>query len=61
MRLRVRTVLVFLLTIGLLAFFFRKADPAEVWAETRRADPALLLYPIIVTGLTYLVLAWRWQ
>jgi uncharacterized protein (TIRG00374 family) len=61
MRLRVRTVLVFLLTIGLLAFFFRKADPAEVWAETRRADPALLLYAVIVTGLTYAVRAWRWQ
>ena len=61
MRLRVRTVLIFLLTIGLLAFFFRKADPAEVWAETRRADPALLLYAVIVTGLTYAVRAWRWQ
>jgi uncharacterized protein (TIRG00374 family) len=61
MRLRVRTILIFLLTIGLLAFFFRKADPVEVWAETRRADPALLLDAVIVTGLTYAVRAWRWQ
>ena len=61
MRLRVRTVLILLLTIGLLAFFFRKAHPAEVWAETRRADPALLVYAVIVTGLTYVVRAWRWQ
>jgi uncharacterized protein (TIRG00374 family) len=61
MRPRARTVLIFLLTIGLLAFFFRKADPAEVWAETRRADPLLLLYAVIVTALTYGVRAWRWQ
>ena len=61
MRPRIRTVLIFLLTIGLLAFFFRKADPAKVWAETRRADPLLLVYAVIVTGLTYAVRAWRWQ
>jgi uncharacterized protein (TIRG00374 family) len=61
MRPRVRTILIFLLTVGLLAFFLRKADPAEVWAETRRADPALLLYGVIVTALTYVVRAWRWQ
>lgn len=61
MRPRARTVLIFLLTIGLLAFFFRKADPAEVWAETRRADPLLLLYAVVVTALTYGVRAWRWQ
>jgi uncharacterized protein (TIRG00374 family) len=61
MRSRVRTVLIFLLTVGLLAFFLRKANPADVWAETRRADPVLLLYAVIVTALTYLVRAWRWQ
>lgn len=61
MRPRVRTVLIFLLTIGLLAFFFRKADPAKVWAETRQADPVLLGYAVILTGLTYAVRAWRWQ
>lgn len=61
MRPRVRTVLIFLLTIGLLGFFFRKADPAAVWAETRRADGALLLYALVATGLTYAMRAWRWQ
>lgn len=61
MRPRVRTILIFLLTIGLLAFFFRKADPAKVWAETRRADPLLLVYAVILTGLTYAARAWRWQ
>jgi uncharacterized protein (TIRG00374 family) len=58
---RARTVLLFLLTIGLLVFFLRKADPGDVWAETRRAEPALLLYSVIVTALTYVVRAWRWQ
>jgi uncharacterized protein (TIRG00374 family) len=61
MRSRLRTIIIFMLTVGLLAFFLRKADPAEVWAETRRADPALLLYAVIVTGLTYMMRAWRWQ
>jgi glycosyltransferase 2 family protein len=61
MRPRVRTGLILLLTIGLLAFFFRKADPAGVWAETRRADPTLLFYAVVVTALTYAVRAWRWQ
>src|SRR5215208_2146873 len=61
MRPRVRTVLISLLTIALLVFFFRKADPAAVWAETRRADRLLLAYAVVVTGLTYAVRAWRWQ
>ena len=61
MRRHVRTVLIFLLTFGLLAFFFRHADPAGVWAETRGADPALLTYALVVTALTYIVRAWRWQ
>ncbi len=61
MRPRLRTVLIFLLTLGLLAFFFRKADPAAVWAETRRANPGLLALATIVTALTYTIRAWRWQ
>lgn len=61
MRLRPRTVVIFLLSFGLLAFFFRNADPAGVWAETRRADPVLLLAALAATGMTYIVRAWRWQ
>ena len=37
MRSQVRTVLIVAVTIALLAFFFRDANFAEVWAETRRA------------------------
>ena len=61
MRPRVRTILVFALTLGLLAFFFRNADMAGVWAETRRADARLLLAAIVATLATYLLRALRWQ
>lgn len=61
MRRPVRTVLIFLLTFGLLGYFFRNADLAGVWAQTRRADPGLLLAALAVTGLTYVLRAWRWQ
>jgi hypothetical protein len=46
MRPRVRTVLILLLTLGLLGFFFRNADMAGVWAETRRARPDLLVLAV---------------
>ena len=58
---RVRTVLILLLTIGLLWFFLRNADMAQVWAEMRRARPLLLLAAVIVTGATYVLRALRWQ
>jgi uncharacterized membrane protein YbhN (UPF0104 family) len=61
MRPAVRTVLIFLLTIGLLAFAFRHTDFAGVWSETRRADRGLLGLAVVVTGLTYGMRAWRWQ
>ena len=61
MRRHIRTVVIVLLTVGLLAFFFRNADPAAVWAETRRADPLLLIVATVVTALTYAIRAVRWQ
>lgn len=61
MRRHVRTVVILLLTVGLLAFFFRKANPAAVWAETRRADPLLIVLATAVTALTYAIRALRWQ
>jgi glycosyltransferase 2 family protein len=61
MRRQVRTFVIALLTLGLLAFFFRKADPAAVWAETERADPILLVVATILTALTYGIRALRWQ
>jgi uncharacterized protein (TIRG00374 family) len=61
MRSRVRTVLVGLLTFGLLAFFLRNADVGGVWAETRRARPDLLALAFVVTAATYILRALRWQ
>lgn len=61
MRARIRAVLILVFTLALLAFFFRDANFAEVWAETRRADPWLLALAVSVTGLTYVIRAWRWQ
>jgi uncharacterized membrane protein YbhN (UPF0104 family) len=59
MRRPVRTVLIFLLTLGLLGFFFRNANVAGVWAQTRHANPRLLAGAVAVTLLTYLLRAWR--
>jgi len=61
MRPRVRTALILLVTVGLLAFFLRDADMAGVWAETRRADARLLVLALLVTFGTYAIRAWRWQ
>src|SRR5688500_2030025 len=61
MRPRVRTVLIFLLTLGLLAFSFKGTNLAGVWAETRQANRVMLAAGLIVTALTYVVRAWRWQ
>ena len=58
---RVRTVLILLLTLGLLAYFLRNANWRAVWAETRRADSMLLLAAVLVTGATYALRALRWQ
>ena len=61
MRSRIRTILIVAITVGLLAFFFRDANFADIWAETRRADPWLLAAAVVITGLTYALRAWRWQ
>ncbi len=61
MRPRVRTALILLVTVGLLAFFLRGADMAGVWMETRRADARLLMLALIATFATYAIRAWRWQ
>jgi uncharacterized protein (TIRG00374 family) len=61
MRPRARTVVIFLLTLALLGYFLRDADPRAMWAETRRADLTLLLGALAATALTYVLRAWRWQ
>src|SRR5215471_16607741 len=61
MRSRLRAVLVLVLTIGLLAFFFKDVKLGDVWAATRGADARLLVVSVFVTMMTYALRALRWQ
>jgi uncharacterized protein (TIRG00374 family) len=58
---RVRNALIFLLTLGLLGVFLRSVNLADVWGETRRANPWPLLLAVAAMGVTYAVRALRWQ
>jgi len=61
MQSRLRAALVVILTAGLLAFFLRSANWADVWTETSNARGTLLLLAVGATVTTYLVRALRWQ
>jgi glycosyltransferase 2 family protein len=58
---RLRAALVLILTVGLLAFFFKGVDPGAVWAEARHANRLLLATAILVVLVTYGLRAFRWQ
>jgi len=57
----VRTVVVLLLAAALLALFLRNTDFRVVGAEMARARPDLVVLAVVVTGLTYVLRALRWQ
>src|ERR1043166_2400027 len=61
MRSPVRAVLVFALTLGLLAYFLKDVNGAELWSAIRQADARLLLLGVCVTLTTYALRAFRWQ
>jgi glycosyltransferase 2 family protein len=61
MRRRVRSLVILLLTLGLLAFTLRNADLRGVWTEVTRAQPLPLLVALAATLLTYALRALRWQ
>lgn len=56
-----RTIVISLLTAGLLALFLRNIDFADAWAATRSAHPAWILAAIGASLVTYLIRSWRWQ
>jgi uncharacterized protein (TIRG00374 family) len=56
-----RAALVLALTGGLLAFFLRGVNLADVWEKTREADPRLLAAGLCATVTTYGLRAFRWQ
>jgi uncharacterized protein (TIRG00374 family) len=60
-RLRWHTVFIAALTLGLLWLFFRNIELDETWRAITHARPGLILAAVVVTLLTYIVRAWRWQ
>ena len=63
MRFRVRwsTVVVLLLTVGLLWLFLKDIDPGEMWRAMAHANPGLILAAVAATMLTYVFRAIRWR
>ena len=61
MRSHLRTILVGLLTVGLLWLFLRNANLPQVGREIGAARIDLLVAGIAVTALTYLLRTIRWQ
>lgn len=61
MRVHLKTVLVAVATLALLAWFFRSANLAEVWREIRSSRVEALLLMLVMTLLTYVFRAVRWQ
>ena len=56
-----RTVVVVLLTAGLLWWFFRGVDFGNVWAAIESAHLWMVLLAVATTFQTYVVRTWRWQ
>jgi glycosyltransferase 2 family protein len=55
------TLLIAVLTLGLLWLFFRNVDLHATWRAITHARPGPILAAVIVTLMTYLLRAWRWQ
>jgi glycosyltransferase 2 family protein len=61
MRQHIRTLIVLLVAVGLLGLFLRNTDLRAVGTEMSRARLDLVLLALVVTGLTYVLRAVRWQ
>jgi len=61
MRAHLRTVIVVLLAVSLLAWFLRHADLHQVWREIQRGRLDLLMLAVAATAVTYVLRAVRWQ
>jgi len=58
---RLRTILITLLTIGLLAWFLKNASLSDIWMHVRSARTDLLVLSFIFVLLTYWARSVRWQ
>jgi len=56
-----RTALIAIVSVVLLALFLRHADLRQVWTEVERSRWDLVALSVGVTGLTYVLRAARWQ
>ncbi len=56
-----RTALVSLLAVGLLVWFLRHANLADVWLQVQRARMDLLVLALLVVAATYWARAVRWR
>ncbi len=61
MRNIIRTIVVIGLAVGLLAVFLRNADLGNVWASVAAARQDFLLLALVLTCVTFIVRAERWQ
>lgn len=61
MRPQIKTLLILLVTLALVAWFLRQANFSDVWHEIRAADPWALVLALAMTVATYVLRAWRWQ
>lgn len=61
MRTALRVVVAVILAVGLMAIFFRNADFGKVWTAMTSARFDLLLVQLVMTGLSYVIRAERWQ
>jgi uncharacterized protein (TIRG00374 family) len=56
-----RTAIVTLLALGLLAWFLRGTNFADVWVQVQRVRPELLVVSVVATVLTFLFRTIRWR
>ena len=56
-----RTLVVIVLAVGLIAIFLRNADFTRVWTAMKGARPEMVLASLVATVLTYVVRTERWQ
>ncbi len=61
MKAHLRTALILVATLALVALFLNNANLAGVWADVQRAEPLPLVAALGTTALTYIMRAWRWQ
>jgi uncharacterized protein (TIRG00374 family) len=61
LRVRWQTLLVVLLTAGLLWLFVSSIDLNRTWEAITHADLALIVAALLVVFLTYAIRAWRWR